>query len=165
MTALDHFDRTLFAARLTPHRSLDRGRVKYVLAGVAMASALVSLPFFLVGAWPVIGFMGLDVFLLWLAFRASFRAARAYEDLTLTCLELAVAKISAQGSRSEWRFNPQWVRLERLEDPDSSLRRLSLASRGRHLEIGGFLGPDAKAELAQALSAALAEARRGPRLS
>lgn len=136
-----------------------------VLAGVGAASCLVSLPFFLMGAWPVVGFMGLDVALLWLAFRANFRAARAYEDVTLTSFELQIAKVSARGARAEWRFNPLWVRLERVEHEEFGIRELSLASRGKRLEIASFLGPGAKADFARDFSAALAEARRGPRYS
>ena len=165
MAASDQFEQTLFAARLIPHRSLDQRRARFVLVGMGAASTVVSLPFFLIGAWPVVGFMGLDVLLLGLAFRASFRSARAYEDVTLTALELAVAKISPKGSRAEWRFNPSWVRLEKVEHPEFGLRRLSVASRGRKLEIASCLGPDAKAEFARSFSAALAQARRGPEFS
>lgn len=136
-----------------------------VLACVGSASCLASLPFFLMGAWPVVGFMGLDVLLLWLAFRANFRAASAYEDVTLTPVELEIAKVSARGARREWRFNPLWVRLERIEHEEFGIRELMLASRGRRLEIASFLGPNAKADFARDFTAALAEARHGPRFS
>jgi uncharacterized membrane protein len=125
-------------------------------------SALVSLPFYLMGAWPVIGFMGLDVLALYVAFRASFRSARAYEDLRLTPLELFFARVSVRGARREWRFNPAWVRFERIEHEEFGTQRLSLVSKGRSLEVGAFLGPEQKAELASKFSRALALARRGP---
>ena len=44
--------------------------------------------FLLIGAWPVFGFLGLDVLLIYIAFRANFRAARAYEEVTVTATEL-----------------------------------------------------------------------------
>src|ERR1019366_7296121 len=75
--------------------------------------SLFSLPFYLAGAWPIVGFLGLDVAALWFAFRLSFRAARAYEDYRLTYLELEFTRVSAHGARREWRFNPAWVMLER----------------------------------------------------
>jgi uncharacterized membrane protein len=109
--------------------------------------------------------MGLDVLGLWVAFRASYRAARAYEELRLTPLELLFARVSRRGARREWRFNPAWVRFERTEHEEFGTQRLALVSRGRSLEVGAFLGPDQKAELANAFSRALALARRGPRLS
>lgn len=161
----DAHERTIFATRLRPHRSLGRRGFTWLICIFAAISTAVSVPFYLMGAWPVVGFFGLDVFVLWLAFRANFRAARAYEDLSLTPIELQVAKVSARGARAEWRFNPSWVRLEREEHEEFGTQRLALVSRGSTLEIAGFLGPDAKAEFATTFAQALAEARRGPRFS
>ena len=154
-------DAPIFEVRLHPHRSMTRGQFKVLLVCVALAGFVTSMPFVLMGAWPVAGFFGVDVLLVYLAFSASFRAARAYEDLVLTPLELQIAKVSAKGRRAEWRFNPNWVRLEREEHEEFGTQRLNIVSRGLRLELAGFLGPDAKADLAQRLSRALAQARRG----
>jgi uncharacterized membrane protein len=155
-------DRAIFAARLSPRRSLTPAGARRVMAASFIASALFSLPFYLIGAWPIIGFLGLDVALLWLAFRASFRAARAYEDYRLTYLELQFAKVSAAGGRSEWRFNPSWVTLERGESATVG-HPLALRSGGARLEIAKFLGPAEKQAFAGELIQALGEARRGRR--
>jgi len=155
----------LFSARLDPHRSMTVRGSAIVIGAYALLSALFSLPFFLIGAWPIVGFLGLDVLLLFLAFRFSFRSARAYEQVVLSSIELMFARVSARGARREWRFNPIWVRLERVEDADYGMRQLAIASRGERVEIGAFLGPEQKAALATDLSRALAEARRGPRYS
>jgi uncharacterized membrane protein len=155
----------ILAVRLTPHRSLDPAGVRILMGATLAVSALFSLPFYLMGAWPVVGFLGLDVALLYFAFRANFRAARAHEDYRLTYFELMFARVSARGARREWRFNPAWVRLERIDHEEFGPQRLSLLSRGRRWEIAKFLGPDQKAEFATTLTQALAEARRGPRFS
>jgi uncharacterized membrane protein len=155
----------IFDARLTPHRSLSRKQFRALMAATFLASALISLPFYLIGAWPIVGFLGLDVALLYLAFKANFRAARAYEDFHLTYFELMFARVSAAGLRREWRFAPAWVRLERVDHEEFGLQRLSLVNRGRRWDIAKFLGPDQKAEFAGELTRALNEARRGPRYS
>jgi uncharacterized membrane protein len=159
------YEAPLFDVRLKPHRSLGPSGFRTFMFVSFACSALVSLPFYLMGAWPVVGFMGLDVLALFLAFRANFRAARAYEELRLTWLELLFARVSPRGARREWRFHPSWVRLERTEHEEFGTQRLALVSRGRSLEVGAFLGPDQKAELAVQFSRALAQARRGPTLS
>lgn len=159
---MDAAERTIYAARLRPHRSLTRGQARLVVAVFALATAAFSTPFFLMGAWPVVGFLGLDALALWGALRLSFRAARAYEDVSVTPIELALEKVSARGARRAWRFNPVWVRLERETHEAYGLRRLSLVSHGRAVEFAGFLGPDEKAAVARDVSAALDEARRGP---
>jgi uncharacterized membrane protein len=156
-------DQHLFSARLTPHRSMNARQFRTLLIVFSLACLFASLPFLILGAWPVAGFMGLDVALIYFAFRANYRAARAYEDVTVTPLELHLAKVSAKGARAEYRFNPVWVRLEKEEDEDFGLLRLAVASRGAQVEIAGYLGPDDKARFAADLSRALAEARRGPR--
>ena len=159
------FDAPLFDARLNPHRSLGPTAFRNLMLSVFVLSAVVSLPFYLMGAWPVVGFMGLDVLALYVAFRVNFRAARAYEELRLTPLELTFARVNRRGGRREWRFNPIWVRFERIDHEEFGTQRLSLVSGGRSLEVGAFLGPDQKADLATKFSRALAQARRGPRFS
>jgi uncharacterized membrane protein len=110
----------------------------------------------------VFGFFGLDVLLIYIAFRANFRAARAYEEVTVTASELTVRKVSHRGVVREWTLNPLWVQLDRMVHAEFGIERLFLVSRGRRLSIASFLGPDEKASFAQALSAALGEAKRGP---
>lgn len=158
-------DPRLFAARLQPHRSLNRRNFHLLLMFYLAANLVSSLPFIIMGAWPVAGFMGLDVALLYIAFQANFRAARAYEDVLVTPFELFLAKVSAKDQRAEWRFNPAFVRLEREEHEEFGTQRLALVSRGKSVEVAGFLGPGEKADFASALARALAEARRGPRFS
>ena len=155
----------LFEARIVPHRSLTRTGFRAVMAAVGLISLASSLPFVLLGAWPVAGFMGLDVALLYFAFRANFRAARAYELIRVTPLELMLAKVTAAGARAEWRFHPAWVRLVRKDHDEYGLMELTLHSRGQAIEVAKFLGPGEKAGLAAKLSQALSDARRGPRYS
>ncbi len=161
----DTYDQPIYAVRLRPHRSLTRGQAKTLVAIVSAAICAISLPFFVLGAWPVVGFLGLDAVAIWLAFEISFRAARAYEDLRVTPLELQLDKVPARGQRREFRFNPAWVRLDRSEHEEFGLQKLALVSHGRSVEFGSFLGPDQKAVVAGDLSMALARARRGPDLS
>jgi uncharacterized membrane protein len=118
--------------------------------------------FLLAGAWPVFGFFGLDVLLVYWAFRLNYRSALAYEQVTVTPSELTVRKVSHHGRISEWTLNPLWVRLDRVVHAEFGIERLFLVSRGQRLAIAGFLGPQEKESFAVALSSALGEARRGP---
>lgn len=155
-------DREVFAAEIRPHRSLGPRGVLYVLTAFAGLCAIVSVPFFLLGAWPVVGFLGLDVLALWLAFRLSFAQARACEQVLLTYVELMVRKVSARGAAREWRFNPLWVRLETETDADFGMTRLAVAARGSRLNLAEALSPPERAEFADALGRALAAAKAGP---
>jgi uncharacterized membrane protein len=116
----------------------------------------------MLGAWPVFGFLGLDVLLVYWAFRANYRAAEAYEEVTVTPSELTVRKVTPRGRVREWTANPLWVRLQQDIHEEFGVERLFLISRGHRLAIAGFLGPLEKQSFAQALTRALGEARRGP---
>ena len=162
---VDPCDEPILQTRIKPHRSLDARGFRLLFALFAACCVVSSIPFVVLGAWPVAGFLGLDIVLLYGAFRLSYRAARAYEDVLVTPVELSVARVSAAGRRREWRFNPGFVRLERQEMEEYGVTRLDLVSRGRRLEGAAALGPQARAEFAHDLSGALAQARRGPRFS
>jgi uncharacterized membrane protein len=153
---------TIFSAVLTPHRSLSpTGFLIFmlVLGGISFVSGMV---FLIAGAWPVFGFFGLDVLLVYWAFRVNYRSGRSYEVVTVTSSELTVRKVNHYGRVRKWTLNPLWVRLHRDEHAEFGIERLFLVSHGRQLPIASFLGADEKKSFALALTGALAEARRGP---
>jgi len=153
---------TLFSAVITPHRSLSSTGFLIFMLCIGGLSFVSGVVFLLLGAWPVFGFLGLDVLLVYWAFRANFHAARAYEEVTVTASELTVRKVNQRGGVREWTLNPVWVRLDRIVHEEFGIERLFLVSHGRRLTIAGFLSPDEKKSFASALGAALGEARRGP---
>jgi uncharacterized membrane protein len=102
----------------------------------------------------VFGFMGLDVFLLWLLFKRSYLDARRRETLTLTDRQLIVERISPEGEREEHRLDAYWLKLERGER-----ERLIVSSRGNRLTIGRFLSPPERRAIGRELEAALAGLR------
>jgi uncharacterized membrane protein len=151
---------TLFEARLRPHRSLSKAGFVAIMLVVAVVSFTAGTAFLLMGAWPVFGFFGLDVLLIYLAFRANFRSAREFEDIHMTPSRLSVRQVTARGDARENVSNPRWVRMETERDDDYGMTRLALVSRGVPLVIGAFLAPRQREEVAHGLSAALAKAKR-----
>jgi uncharacterized membrane protein len=164
MTASNDFDPELelFSALLTPHRSLNRTGFLVLMAFVSAVSFAAGVGFWWMGAWPVFGFFGLDLLVIYGAFRVNFRRAGASEEITVTPSELRVRRISHRGHVAEWVLNPLWVRLEQESDAEFGIERLYLVSRGRHVSVGHFLSPGEKESFAKALMAALHAARRGP---
>ena len=167
MTAGNDFDLEtaepeLFAALLTPHRSLNRTGFVVVMAFLSVVSFATGVAFLLKGAWPVCGFLGLDVLAIYVAFRINFRRALACEQISVTPSALRLRRISHRGHVVEWIFNPLWVRLDQEVDDEYGVERLYLTSRGKRVAVGSFLGPEEKASFSKALLAALSTARRGP---
>jgi uncharacterized membrane protein len=149
----------LFAAVLRPHRSLNARGFATVMAGLAVLSSAVGITFFALGAWPVPGFLGLDVLAVYLAFRLSYRRGRTAEEIVVSRDRLTVRQIAADGATSVTDLNPYWARLEVDRWPPFGITRMAIASHGRSLAIGAFLGPGERETLASALAAALAQAR------
>ena len=166
MTAGNDFDPEgdqpkLFSARLTPHRSLNRTGFLVLMALVCAVSFVAGVAFLLMGAWPVFGFFGLDVLVIYWAFRVNFRRGDASEEITITPSELRLRRVSHRGHVVEWVLNPLWVRLDQKTHAEFGIERLYLVSKGRHISVGSFLGPDEKASFAKALLAGLQAAKRG----
>jgi uncharacterized membrane protein len=153
---------TLFSAIITPHRSLSGTGFLVVMGLIGGLSFVGGMFFFLLGAWPVVGFLGLDVVLIYWAFRANYRAAAAFEEVTMTPSELRLRRVSHRGEVAEWTLNPVWTKLDRETHEEFGLLKLFLVSRGRKFAVANFLSPHEREGFAAALSNALGEARRGP---
>lgn len=151
----------LFDVVLYPHRSLTPVGFALLMGGVGVVSFGAGLAFFLAGAWPVVGFFGLDVLIIYVAFRLSFRAARLTETVTLTAEELLICRISPRGRVRAWRFQPFWVRVAIDENADRD-SRLVVSSHGQHVALGDFLVHEERVDLARALRAALTRLKSGP---
>src|SRR5882757_7696495 len=167
MTAGNDFDPEmaqpeLFSALLTPHRSLNRTGFLVLMAFLSTVSFAAGLAFLLMGAWPVFGFFGLDVLVIYWAFRVNFRRARATEEIRVTPSELRLRRVSHRGHVTEFVLNPLWVQLDQKTHAEYGIEKLYLVSRGRRVSVASFLGPDEKSSFAKALTAALQTARRGP---
>jgi uncharacterized membrane protein len=150
--------RVFFERLLLPHRSLPPRGFHVLMLILAAISFGVSVGFYFLGAWPVCGFFGLDVGLLYLAFRISYRSARRHERLLLAGDAFTVERVSVRGERRVWRFEPFWVRVI-LEERAGDASRLSVVSHGKGLVIGDFLPPPGRRDLAASLRAALAHWR------
>jgi len=149
----------LFDAVLQPHRSLSPPGFVVLMVAVSLICFVAGAVFVIAGAWPVMGFFGLDVLLIYVAFRVNYGAARRYETVRLTEDTLVVERVTPSGQRQTWRFQPYWLRVS-MDDPPRHDSKIVLSSHGRSLVIGAFLSPSERLEFAQALRGALDKLRR-----
>jgi uncharacterized membrane protein len=151
----------VFAAVIEPHRSLGPRGFSALMRLSCLAVATASIPFVALGLWPVAGLLGLELLALYVALRVNFRAARSFEEVVLTRIDLQLRRVSHRGEGREWRFNPLWTRLDRQDDDEYGLQRLSLISRGERVVIAAALSPPERESFAKALGQALAAVKRG----
>lgn len=154
---MDESNSKVWQATLTPHRSLDR-RGFYLLMGlVILVNLVVAGMFVALGAWPIAGFAGLDVLLVWWAFRINFADARKLERISVTDHEVVLDRLSERHPPQQQRFVRRWVRVELQEDRERELiGSLLLVSGQTRVAVGEFLAPDERKTLADALKSALA---------
>jgi uncharacterized membrane protein len=151
----------LFAATLTPHRALSRRAFRIVIVVLAILASIPGIVLFSLGAWPVVGFLGLDVLVVWWALSASVRDGRRRERVTLWLDALEILAVDGRGKVTRTEFAPFHVRLLVDRDYDERTTRLRLRDKDRELEIGRFLNPEDKASFARSFGTVLKKAR-GP---
>lgn len=151
-----HLNGVLFMdAVLRPHRSLSLAAFKLMLIVVIAVNAIVAGVFIAHGAFPVAGFLGLDVLALWLAFRWNYRAARREEHVRVSAEQVHVAAIDAKGRAQHWVLNPLWARVGR------DGRGVLIRAGADQMRVGAFLSPKECDSFAAALGNALWRAKRG----
>ncbi|MBI1237993.1 MAG: DUF2244 domain-containing protein [Alphaproteobacteria bacterium] len=152
-------ERVYFDAVLRPHRSLTPRGFAILMAFFAVLSLIAGVAFLMIGAWPVFGFFGLDIALVYLAFRLNYHSADLFEWVRLTDRSLDIANEKRGGAHRHWAFEPTWVRVQVEEGPFRQAK-LTLASRGIGVIVGAFLSPEERRGFAEALRNALQERAR-----
>lgn len=154
----DAYGPLLFEAVIRPHRSLSPRGLRRLLAAIAIAGSLVAARFWMIGAWPVIGFCMLEIGLAALLLYLNHRSARAQEQVLLHGDRLRLVTIGPSGTTSERSLPSAWLTIHLEEHPRRALRLLA-CTRTAHAEIGLALGEVEKRDLARALREALHAAR------
>ena len=148
-----------FRAVLTPHRSLSPRGFLIVMTFVGVISFIAGMSFLAMGAWPVMGFFGLDALAIYVAFKLNYRAGRLVETVEITTSDLTVTRTRPNERREQFALNPYWARVHLAQRKDGA-NALFLRSHGKAHAIAAFLNDDERRDLATALNDALAAIRR-----
>jgi uncharacterized membrane protein len=154
-------DEPLFKALLTPHRSLGRTGFYILMAVFVFAWLTLGSIFLAMGAWPVFGFLGLDVLLIYLAFLWNYRAGRVREEVEVSRTRLHIRKFAPSGRMEAHRFNPFWTRFKVSRHKEIGITGMAVEGEGRQVPIGSFLNPEDRESFAAAFGRALATAKAG----
>lgn len=153
-------EQPVFEAVITPQRSLSSRGLFLLMGFLIFVTTAVSVPFYLMGAWPVVGFLGLDLVLVYAAFRYHNATARAYERILLTRIELIFRSVSWRGRVRERRFNPAWARIVREDHPEFGTEKVEIVQGKARVEVAAALGREERGAFADAFQKALATAKR-----
>ncbi len=152
-----------FHAVLTPYRSLGPSGFLALMIALGAMSFVTGVVFLVAGAWPVLGFFGVDVLLVYIAFKLNYRSGRLYETIEVTPSRFTLTRVHPSGRQEQFDCNPYWARVNLREWPDGRTV-LSVFSQGTELAFGRFLTDDERRDFAAALKEALLAARGGARI-
>lgn len=154
-------DQPVFQATIRPHQSLSPDGFRMVMAACCLVSLVLSIAFLRIGSWPIAGFFGLDMLALYVALKVSFRRGRSFEEVMISQIEVVLARVTHRGERREWRFNPVWTKLTKVEDEEYGLQTLTLVSRREQVVVARDASPPERAVVAEGLTRALAQVKKG----
>ena len=127
---------TFFDTTLYPNSSLNKFKLKYIFIFLILIIFFLSIYFFLIGAWPVSGFLGLDILLFYLAFRASYSDSKVRERVLLR-KKLLIFKVFSNGLVKKYYLEPTWIKI--IIKTRNNRSSLILSSKGKAVSLGSFL--------------------------
>lgn len=135
-----------------PNRSLTRAGLLVATAACLSALMPATLLCLLLGAWPLLPFLGLEVAVAVGAFGWLTRHRLDHEEIRLDAEQVAHRRVDGRITETE-TFPRYWVRLV-IEPGDGARRppRLWLRSHGRRVELGRAGSAPTRALLAHTLT-------------
>ena len=152
-------DPTFLRMRLFPNRSLDVLGTKVVSGIMACGFLLPIIPFIgsSIGITLTI-FSGLTFFLFLSLLQKNFHQGSTFEEILISKHKIIVVHKEKNKEKETWEGNPYWTKVN-VDIHNPKLKNyLTLAGKGRHIELGAFLSPDERMELRDRIQNALAKA-------
>lgn len=126
---------------------------------LGLSSFVTGLFFLSLGAWPVFGFFGLDVLLIYFAFKLNYQSAKAHEEVSVSRIALQIRQVAPSGRAKLHEFNPFWTRFSVSRHAETGITSMLVEGQGKAVKIGSFLNPDDRERFASAFQMALATAK------
>ena len=152
-------NKNLYTLTLKPYRSLGKIGFFLIMFILCMFSFIAGIMFMKQGAWPVFGFFGLDVLLVYICFKINFRKGKEYEVINLTKKELIIKKYGPKELKKIYTFNPNWLKIKILNS-NSYSSKIKIISKNKSVTIGSFLRPDERIEIVESLKKAFSKLSR-----
>jgi len=141
---------------ILPYRSLSKKSFRNLMFVVCFIFFSIGVFFWSLGAWPVFGFLGLDVILLYLAFKINYKSGEIFENLKLFNSNLLVTRSFPSGKSQSWSLEPYWTRVEISKNFPND-QKLVLKSKDKVVLLGSFLNLNDKKKLMKKINEALKE--------
>lgn len=137
---------SLIKLRLEPSKSLRPEGANLILVILGGFGLVISGSFMVFGAWPVFGFMALDVLLIYIAFQAQYRRSNRGQEITISNDKIEIKYFKGGVCVKTILLNKYWAKLEQF-NCFNRRSKLMFSSHGKFSEIGEFLSLKEKQKL------------------
>ena len=141
-----------------PHRSLSKRGFRILMLIIMVLCLSGGFIFWMLGAWPVFGFFGLDIILIYLAFKINYRSGEVYEHISLASKKFKISRGFPSGKLQVWELDPHWAKVELIKDKNQS--QLFIKSENKVVSIGSFLNSFAKENLGKKINESIQRYRK-----
>ena len=147
-------NKKLYEITLYPYRSLNKFGFFILMFTLAFISFVAGIIFMLKGAWPVFGFFGLDVLLVYIFFKINFRSGKKKEIIILTKNNLIIKIYNSEKILKTFKLDPGWLKINLIKLKNHT-SKLQISSKNKSIVVGSFLRYQEKAEVLRSLQKAL----------
>ncbi len=134
-----------------PNSSLTPAGALCVVILISLFTLAVATVCALIGAWPVLIFAFIELYVVYCCFNQYLRHAWDYEQLTIDGDKVEVVRHELGHDDMQVNLNSFLANVVMECDPDGSCRRLSLVSNGREVEFGRLMSCDERMILGKQL--------------
>ena len=142
--------------QIYPNQSLTPKGLLLLMFLITIPASFIGITFFILGAWPVLGFMGLEVLLIYIAFKVLFYKNKFYEHIILDNEKLNILFKKKNKIIKKIELEPTWVqvKIEKIYENEDTL---ILSSHGKKIILANYLIPEERLKLAGKIKSGLRE--------
>ena len=142
--------------KIYPNQSLTPKGLLLLMFFITVPASFIGITFFILGAWPVLGFMGLEVLLIYIAFKVLFYKNKFYEHIILDKEKLSIFFKKQNNTITKIELEPTWLQVQ-IENIYETEDMLTISSHGKKIILANFLIPEERVKLAKKIRYGLSE--------
>ena len=151
---MTHQKKILYKITLYPYRSLNKTGFFLLMLALGLISFTAGVIFMLKGAWPVFGFFGLDVLLVYIFFKINFKSGKKKEVIILTKNKLIIKIYNSEKTFKIFKLDSSWLKINLIKLKNHT-SKLQISSKNKSIIIGSFLRYHEKIDVIYSLEKAL----------
>ena len=133
--------------KVYPNNSLSPKGFVLLMIFITIPCIFIGVMFLYMGAWPVLGFMGLEIALIFIFFKILFHKNSFYEHIILDKNKFNISYNHNKKTINTIVLEPTWLQVK----INHTNKSLAITTHGKTIELGKCLALEEKIKLAEAI--------------